>query len=65
LLQALADASSYGSLLAASLRDGRDLSPEEMRKAADAFKGAALPHGAAELPVSQTLSRLIMAPHHP
>lgn len=61
LLQALADASSYGTIATAALRDGRELSTEEQRKVADAFKGAAVPHGAAELPVSKTLPRLIGA----
>ena len=65
LLQALADASSYGTIATSALRDGRELSTEETRKVADAFKSAAVPHGAAELPVSKTLLRLIGAPLTP
>jgi len=65
LLQAVADASSYASIATAALRDGRKLSAEETRKVADAFQHAAVPHGAAELPVSKTLPRLIGAPLTP
>lgn len=65
LLQSLADASSYGSLATAALREGRALSADEAGKAADAFQRAAVPHAAAELPASQSFAKLLKATHTP
>ena len=65
LLQALVDAAESGTIAAAARRDGRSLTAVEAVAFAGAVKGASQAYAAVEMPASQSLAKLLNAPHTP
>lgn len=65
LLQALVDAAESGTIAAVARRDGRNLTAVEAIAFAEAVKGASQAYAAVEMPASQSLAKLLNAPHTP